>query len=403
MKRSHAESFAPGSTATLGDITGNVDTSAGAWDSVDEFPPLERVVLAANGNLQRLVSSYYNAAVTVTVLHNSCVRRGVYERAVRLSVHGATFGIAVSNVRLLSEQRIAEIDEHGLAIGQMFRQLNIMPTFELQGAGHLAPGVPSSKSLPNVPAWNTRAESCCFDANGKGEDVARFWRHYVLAATDLECEIHEVLRSDMFSLLPWDSLKAAAAEAAPITSRATTHGDDHIPSSAPNLGDIMAPCVTFMPLPNGFTPLQRMLLTANGNVERILSAYYAKPMQLYVVLNHMRADGSVYDRQSILLFEGRQLMLAKSTIFLTDDKWRQVLQQEKLEVGALFRRFSELPTFTLHSTGQGEGFFWRQYSLKASGMTCEINETFSSDAFGTAEGDELAVETPMAGGDNFGI
>ena len=36
-------------------------------------------------------------------------------------------------------------------------------------------------------------------------------------------------------------------------------------------------------------------------------------------------------------------------------------------------------------------------------MTCEINETFSSDAFGTAEGDELAVETPMAGGDNFGI
>lgn len=52
-----------------------------------------------------------------------------------------------------------------------------------------------------------------------------------------------------------------------------------------------------------------------------------------------------------------------------------------MHAGALFRAFAELPTFTLHSTGKGAGFFWRQYSLTSSGMTCEINETFADDVF----------------------
>lgn len=55
--------------------------------------------------------------------------------------------------------------------------------------------------------------------------------------------------------------------------------------------------------------------------------------------------------------------------------------QSLLQVGGLFRRFSELPTFTLHSTGHGPDFVWRQYQLRASGMTCEINETFPKSLF----------------------
>ena len=56
-------------------------------------------------------------------------------------------------------------------------------------------------------------------------------------------------------------------------------------------------------------------------------------------------------------------------------------EEEQLPVGALFRRFDVLPTFTLHSAGKVAGGFWRQYQLKATGLTCEINETFSSDVF----------------------
>jgi hypothetical protein len=118
------------------------------------------------------------------------------------------------------------------------------------------------------------------------------------------------------------------------------------------------------------------LLTANGNVARILSSYYARPMQLYVSSNHKRECASVYDRQTALLLDGHQLMLAKTTAFITDPVWLEAVEKNGADVGSLFRYFSELPTFTLCTSGRGPDFFWRQYQLRASGLTCEINETF---------------------------
>jgi len=136
----------------------------------------------------------------------------------------------------------------------------------------------------------------------------------------------------------------------------------------------------FSQLPPGFTAAQRMLLTANGNVERILSSYYSRPVSLLVVLNHRRASAT-FDRQVTLLLESRQLMIAKSTCFITNEHWLAVMDEEKLSIGELFRRFDVLPTFTLHATGMVPGGFWRQYELRAHGLTCQINETFDAAIF----------------------
>ena len=57
------------------------------------------------------------------------------------------------------------------------------------------------------------------------------------------------------------------------------------------------------------------------------------------------------------------------------------MEEERLPVGALFRRFNVLPTFTLHSAGIMPGGFWRQYQLRAEGLTCEINETFDAGCY----------------------
>ena len=43
-----------------------------------------------------------------------------------------------------------------------------------------------------------------------------------------------------------------------------------------------------------------------------------------------------------------------------------------------------LPTFTLHSAGRcpdsaEASHFWRVYSMRASGLTCEITETYRAD------------------------
>ena len=91
---------------------------------------------------------------------------------------------------------------------------------------------------------------------------------------------------------------------------------------------------------------------------------------------------AVHDRQVALLLDGRQLMLAKSTVFITKPEWASLVDSGEVGIGELFRHFSELPTFTLHACGKGADYFWRQYQLQASGMVCQINETFTTDAFG---------------------
>ena len=91
------------------------------------------------------------------------------------------------------------------------------------------------------------------------------------------------------------------------------------------------------------------------------------------------ATGAVYDRQVAMLTRGRQFMLAKTTVFVTDAAWQRAAEDERVPVGALFRHMREMPAFALHSTGSGPGYFWRVYSLRASGMTCEINETFRDE------------------------
>ena len=53
-------------------------------------------------------------------------------------------------------------------------------------------------------------------------------------------------------------------------------------------------------LPAEFSPLQRILLTANGNVQRILSAYYNDTVQVRVIWNEARESSpnlNVFDRK----------------------------------------------------------------------------------------------------------
>jgi len=164
---------------------------------------------------------------------------------------------------------------------------------------------------------------------------------------------------------------AAATAAATAGTAATELG---------SLGDIMAPATTYLKLPDGFTPLQRMLLTANGNVERIVASYYAAPVTTYVSLNHKR-EHCVYDRQIALLVFGQQFMSAKSTIFFTDIMWHEQMLKRNLQPGVLYRSMGEMPTFNLRSVGKGPSYFWRTYTLSASGMTVEVTETFAEDVF----------------------
>ena len=156
------------------------------------------MVLSANGNLQRLISSYHNSPVSVRVRFNRRLSHGLYAREVTLSVFGTRFAVATSSVRLERADCIAAVEERGVGIGQLFRHLNILPDFELLAAGTLEAGAP----LPPEAALSAATDG---DADGGGggagggagdgdddADVARFWRRYVLSGEGVRCEIREV-------------------------------------------------------------------------------------------------------------------------------------------------------------------------------------------------------------------
>jgi len=333
----------------LGDIMGSSQPDV-ADVTFEKFTPLQRVLITANGNLQRLVSSYYNQPVTVTVVRNNCIAKGKFDREVKILIFGVEFCRAISTVTLDSDVHIDAVEKGGIAIGQLFRHFHLLPRFELLDVRRI--------SEDEAPSWAPSATAC-------------FARDYILRAKGILCEITEIIRNDVFEIPEADL---------------PSHGVDE--PARDSMGDLMAPNKTFMALPPTFTRSQRLLLTANGNLERILSSFYATPIQTYVVFNHKRTS-DVYDRQSCLLLGGKQLVLAKTTCFITKREWADAIEMRQIPIGALFAHFGELPFFTLHASGEGPSFFWRQYQLSSSGMTCLVNETFNKEVLGgSVEEDE---------------
>eukprot|EP00747_Dinoflagellata_sp_TGD_P018847 gnl/TRDRNA2_/TRDRNA2_126774_c2_seq1.p1 gnl/TRDRNA2_/TRDRNA2_126774_c2~~gnl/TRDRNA2_/TRDRNA2_126774_c2_seq1.p1 ORF type:complete len:370 (+),score=66.05 gnl/TRDRNA2_/TRDRNA2_126774_c2_seq1:83-1192(+) len=350
VKKRRIEPQAP---TTFGDIMGSFRASEDLFRTLAKFTPLQRVAITANGNLQRLMSSYHNAPVTIGLVYNRKTSEGAYDRQVTLSVCGKQFGVATSSIELQRQDCIDAMENKGVAIGQLFNYFSILPRFELHGTG-------------------------------QQED--KFWREYSLSGKGVLFRIREDLNNDLFEMgVSGDADVCRRAGGEDIPSVKVTKG------GGASLGDIMNPNLTSLTLPDEFTPVQRLLLTANGNVERIVSSFYALPVTTYVALNHRRDDG-IYDRQVTLMLQGRQFMVAKSTVFFTDPSWEAQVEEQKVPLGAMFRTMDVLPTFTVHHIGRSSTCFWRVYTISSKGMTCEITETFRLDVLGDLSNDGTCTE-----------
>ena len=159
-------------------------------DIYDISSPLDRIALTANGNLQRLFSSYYDAPVVVEMVH--CTKQkeqnpkqtdyesdknpplstfsASWNRRVMLKVFDRTFCTADSIV-VVHSQEIENLVESGtVGIGQIFRHFNILPEFNLIKAGPTTAG--------------------------------GIWRHYTLESNLVTCSIREVFCNDVWNLSP---------------------------------------------------------------------------------------------------------------------------------------------------------------------------------------------------------
>lgn len=136
------------------------------------------------------------------------------------------------------------------------------------------------------------------------------------------------------------------------------------------------------------TPLERIALTANGNLQRIFSSYYDAPVHILVQRCERQQNQGQHDevavwhRQVLLTVHSQNFCTASSIITVHDPQCIQLVETGKVGIGQLFRHLDKLPSFELLDVGRShEGGMWRQYCLACKELTCHITETFEPDAW----------------------
>ncbi|KAJ7606139.1 hypothetical protein DFH06DRAFT_1015295 [Mycena polygramma] len=182
----------------------------------------------------------------------------------------------------------------------------------------------------------------------------------------------------------------------------------------------MAPFYTFSPKtttisfswPKELTGIERVALSAQGDLQRVLSAFFAHPIVLALIYSHtftQRADSTlvplslpnsaavasaspespiVQNRQVHLQCGGKVVCVATSTVRISSARCAHLFLEEKYGIGQLFSKINATPSFELLNVGIGghdaeKGFgegaqLWRKYRLSVPEIECEILEVFAS-------------------------
>ena len=144
-----------------------------------------------------------------------------------------------------------------------------------------------------------------------------------------------------------------------------------------NFGDIMGGCETHVTVEGALTPMERVVMTANGNLQRIMSAHYDAPV-IVRVLKCDRLNSTTFGRHVDLVVNDRVFCTAIGTIELYSDECVQAIEEKNVGVGQLFRYFGVLPSFQLLKAGREiDGHLWREYELSCPQLRCRFVETFA--------------------------
>ncbi|KAG0334020.1 hypothetical protein BG004_000595 [Podila humilis] len=156
-----------------------------------------------------------------------------------------------------------------------------------------------------------------------------------------------------------------------------------------HFGDIMSKRDTTLTLPNGFTGFERMLLTANGNLQRLISALFNMTVSVEILENTQvpltpDEDPAVFarfQREVNLICKNKIVCNAKSQVFVKDQQVYDLVVNKGVGIGQIFRYLDRLPSFELHTLGRSDKTFWREYSLHIPGVHCRLLEVMPSALF----------------------
>ncbi|KAJ2773812.1 hypothetical protein IWQ57_001120 [Coemansia nantahalensis] len=154
-----------------------------------------------------------------------------------------------------------------------------------------------------------------------------------------------------------------------------------------HFGDVMSQRETSCMLPAVFkNPVQRIMLMANGNLQRVLSAYYNLPVSVEVVYSEPETPMSAkssrlplrYRRRINLVCNRAVVCTAQSTVELLTQKAADLVVREGVGIGQLFRYMNVLPMFALLEAhlSDTDASFSRLYELRSQDVACLISEEF---------------------------
>ncbi|GLB43368.1 hypothetical protein LshimejAT787_1302690 [Lyophyllum shimeji] len=172
------------------------------------------------------------------------------------------------------------------------------------------------------------------------------------------------------------------------------------------------------PWPKEVTGIERIALSSKGDLQRVLSAFFARPITIALVYSNTFQHRSpetptlvslpnpsaiasasptspiVQTRQVHLQCSGKIVCTATSTVRITSPTYAHLFLEEKYAIGQLFARIGKVPEFDLVSVGLGPVTdaplsekqslkpdaeqLWRKYKLFVPDFECEILEEFPS-------------------------
>lgn len=124
-------------------------------------------------------------------------------------------------------------------------------------------------------------------------------------------------------------------------------------------------------------PLDRMAVTANGNLQRLVSSYYDTPVLVEVEHCTRQPNAAIWNRRVLLKIFDQTFCTADSIVVVHNQDVEELVESGRVGIGQLFRHFNILPEFSLLSAGPTtDGGIWRNYTLESDLVTCSIREVF---------------------------
>ncbi|RPD65836.1 hypothetical protein L226DRAFT_499978 [Lentinus tigrinus ALCF2SS1-7] len=139
---------------------------------------------------------------------------------------------------------------------------------------------------------------------------------------------------------------------------------------------------------DAFTGVERIMLVAQGDLQRHLSAFFARTITIECMytktgprgLGASRDNPIRQERQVQLKCGSRVLCIATSSVTVTSSECERLLLDERFALGQIFRHLRTYPEFALLKVDaqvvNGLRELRRTYQLETEGICCEIEEVF---------------------------